>query len=190
MENFTGRGSACMVVLVVSLLAFIRGSFAAQYVVGDQNGWSLPSTNGVNYSSWSASHTFYRGDSLVFDYPPDVHNVRIVDETQYTTCILTNPQGIAGGGHTVLNLTVVGDHFFVCGVVGHCDQGQKLKVFVNANAGSPGPVTIPASQVPSPAPPSPGSSGAHAPSLSFTSFALSVIVGAVVAGYLSLRLVE
>ncbi|KAG2332888.1 hypothetical protein Bca52824_004068 [Brassica carinata] len=53
--------------------------------------------------------TFYVGDSLIFQYNKDLHNLIEVSFKDYE---------------------LTGHYYFICGVPGHCECGQKLEVLV------------------------------------------------------------
>lgn len=46
--------------LAITLLVTARTSFATQYIVGDDSGW----TNGYDYQLWVSGKQFFVGDSL------------------------------------------------------------------------------------------------------------------------------
>ena len=53
---------ACLSLMVV-MVGLMKGATAAEYVVGDSSGWTLP-PNTTFYSDWAASKTFQIGDVL------------------------------------------------------------------------------------------------------------------------------
>ncbi|CAL9777073.1 unnamed protein product [Musa acuminata subsp. burmannicoides] len=60
--------------LVVFLLAAGVGrSESAVYKVGDAVGWTI--LGSPNYTAWSLSKNFKMGDTIVFDYSKNIHNV-------------------------------------------------------------------------------------------------------------------
>eukprot|EP00250_Pteridium_aquilinum_P032301 c45471_g1_i1 orf=139-432(+) len=85
-----------VVLLVVWLTA--QSVCGRRYVVGDETGWST----GFNYSLWSASKSFFVGDSLYFDYIEADHNVLQVGYEDYKTCTVTATiANYTEGGSTV-----------------------------------------------------------------------------------------
>ncbi|KAB2618607.1 cucumber peeling cupredoxin-like [Pyrus ussuriensis x Pyrus communis] len=56
---------ACLVVMAVASpsLLNLKGATAAEYVVGDSLGWTVP-PNTSFYSDWAASKTFQIGDTV------------------------------------------------------------------------------------------------------------------------------
>ncbi|WVZ13706.1 hypothetical protein V8G54_011272 [Vigna mungo] len=100
--------------------------------------------------------------SVLFSYTP-VHDVVEVNQLGYDTCTITNALATYDNGETVIHLGGAGTRYFVCGRMGHCQQGLKLQVQVLAqsNNGSnddqnqgPGNTT---SSPPPPSPPQPRS---------------------------------
>ncbi|KAI5445646.1 basic blue protein [Lathyrus oleraceus] len=124
-----GRGSVGSTSLVTMLLLcmFVFHSkmiYAATYNVGDGQGWSFGVQN------WPSGKRFSAGDTLVFKYDPRVHNVVKVSQSGYNSCEAGGGSGPFTSGNDRITL-VKGPNYFICGVIGHCDLGQKIAV--NAN---------------------------------------------------------
>ncbi|KAJ7007700.1 hypothetical protein NC653_006663 [Populus alba x Populus x berolinensis] len=62
----------------------------------------------VDYQDWVASKNFHGGDTLVFNYNNQFHNVKQVTH-----------QGFE-----------LGHFYFICGYPGHCQAGQKIDILV------------------------------------------------------------
>uniref|UniRef100_A0A0D3C3C1 Phytocyanin domain-containing protein n=1 Tax=Brassica oleracea var. oleracea TaxID=109376 RepID=A0A0D3C3C1_BRAOL len=99
--------------------------------VGDSSGWTMM---GVDYQAWASSRTFQ-------------------------LCYSSNPLARYQTGSDTVTLTKPGFQHFICGVLGHCDIGQKLGILVfPASLGPvaapvPGPDRSPSSSMsPSPSP--------------------------------------
>lgn len=119
--------------------------------VGDTKGWTMA---GVNYEDWASSKTFQVGDSLVFAYNKDFHDVTEVTHNDFELCESSKPLKRYKTGSDSITLTKPGLLHFICGVPGHCNIGQKLLIHVLP--ASLGPVAAPVpgpvrSQSPSPA---------------------------------------
>ncbi|XP_014494977.1 uclacyanin-3 isoform X3 [Vigna radiata var. radiata] len=147
---------AIIVILFTSIL--FRCVCGENHTVGGASGWDLRS----NIQAWSSTTTFNIGDDLVFSYTP-VHDVVEVNQLGYDTCTIANALATYDNGETVIHLSGAGTRYFVCGRMGHCQQGLKLQVQVLAqsNNGSnddqnqgPGNTT---SSPPPPSPPQPRS---------------------------------
>ncbi|KAL2333291.1 hypothetical protein Fmac_014504 [Flemingia macrophylla] len=116
-------------------------AMAKEFVVGDDHGW----TQGFDYSAWAADKTFQVGDTLVFNYLVQAHNVLQVNGTSFQSCsIYPVIDGWSTGNDHVV-LTTPGRKWYICGIFGHCNAGQKLAITVQ-------PRTLPPSPTPSPAP--------------------------------------
>lgn len=63
----------------------------------------------------------------VFSYTP-LHDVVEVNQQGYDTCTVANAIATYNTGETVIHLTSEGTRYFVCGRLGHCQQGLKLEV--------------------------------------------------------------
>ncbi|CAN6996876.1 unnamed protein product [Brassica rapa subsp. trilocularis] len=106
--------------------------------VGDSKGWTMM---GVDYEAWASSRTFQVGDSLIFVYNKDYHDVNEVTPNNFQLCEPSNPLERYETGSDTVTLTNPGVHNFICGVPGHCDIGQKLQIVVLP--ASLGPVAAP-----------------------------------------------
>ncbi|KAB5569158.1 hypothetical protein DKX38_002951 [Salix brachista] len=116
--------------LVVSLLmmALCGVSMAAVYQVGDSAGWT--SMGQVDYQDWAASKNFHVGDTLVFNYNNQFHNVKQVAHPGFESCNATSPIATYTNGSDTVALEKLGHFYFICGYPGHCQAGQKIDILV------------------------------------------------------------
>lgn len=145
--------------LIVALLVLIGLSEATLYKVGDNQGWKW----GVNYTEWSASETFYVGDTIgmdetylllfflnisdcryiicavVFNYGRGSENVLQVTHKAFRDCNSDNPIRAFHTGKDVFVLENRSHLFFICGLPGHCESGQKVDIRVFDYPESPAP---------------------------------------------------
>ncbi|EFJ08073.1 hypothetical protein SELMODRAFT_429219 [Selaginella moellendorffii] len=168
--------------LLAAALATLRSVESAEYVVGESAGWMIPSA-AVNYSAWALKHNYHPGDTLLFNYQQQGDSVLEVNRADFMNCIKTNPINHHSDGKTLIRISRPGPHWFISGVPGHCEQGQKFGIM--ATPASPGSRSSPSTpQAPSPTPSSPSShsgpfahtrgaaaAGSHAPAPSPTSAA-------------------
>uniref|UniRef100_A0A7N0TFH8 Phytocyanin domain-containing protein n=1 Tax=Kalanchoe fedtschenkoi TaxID=63787 RepID=A0A7N0TFH8_KALFE len=129
---------------------------AETYTVGDTDGWS----SGVEYTAWVSGKSFKVGDNLVFRYLPN-HDVLEVSKADYDSCSPDSPINSDNSGSTTISLKSIGKRYFICGTIGHCDQGMKLAVDTLGSSSSPPPPAAtppPAISPPSPATPPPAAS--------------------------------
>ncbi|CAA7037974.1 unnamed protein product [Microthlaspi erraticum] len=123
--------------------------------VGDSSGWTMM---GVNYEAWASSRTFQVGDSLVFEYNNDFHDVTEVTHHDFELCDPSKPVANYQTGSDTISLSKPGLQHFICGTPGHCDLGQKVQIMVlPASLGPvaapvPGPVRSPSTSPSSPSP--------------------------------------
>ncbi|CAH2034899.1 unnamed protein product [Thlaspi arvense] len=149
--------------IFVALLGVAVGGTV--HKVGDANGWTMM---GVGYEAWASSRTFQVGDSLVFEYNNEFHDVTQVTPHDFELCDPSKPLARYQTGSDTVALTKPGFQHFICGVPGHCDIGQKLDILVfPASLGPvaapvPGPVRSPSSS-PSPSPSPLADSSTNAP---------------------------
>jgi hypothetical protein len=69
----------------------------------------------------------------VFSYTP-LYDVVEVNKQGYDTCTIANAIATHNSGETVIHLTDNGTRYFVCGRMGHCKQGLKLEVQIQAQS--------------------------------------------------------
>ncbi|CAL5184668.1 unnamed protein product [Lathyrus oleraceus] len=124
-----GRGSvssaSVITMLLLCMLVFHPKMIHAEtYIVGDGQGWTFGVQN------WPSGKTFKAGDILVFNYIPLIHNVVKVNEFGYNSCVALGGSDLHVSGADGITLTQ-GANYFICGVPGHCNRGQKIAV--NAN---------------------------------------------------------
>ncbi|KAG0500621.1 hypothetical protein HPP92_000693 [Vanilla planifolia] len=167
--------SSARVGLLLALAVFFWQSIpsaAKVFTVGDSIGWTV--LNSPNYTAWTFSKTFRVGDSIVFEYNKQFHNVLEVKKADYTACNNDSALATYTTGNDSIILKTAGHHYYICGVPGHCLAGQKVDILVakgKAVALAPSPSAPSSSAAPSISPPfsssnpPTSSSLAHAPSV-------------------------
>ncbi|GAB4843416.1 hypothetical protein Ancab_013378 [Ancistrocladus abbreviatus] len=148
---------ALVVLVACGLQQLPCPSHAAVYKVGDKAGWTT--IGHVDYKQWAATKTFRVGDTILFEYHPQFHNVMQVAHPAYQACNASFPITTHTTGNDSITITRHGHHFFICGVPGHCQSGQKVDINVMRAASSIAPTpTVPSSpsahaeMTPSPSP--------------------------------------
>ncbi|KAI3421472.1 Phytocyanin domain-containing protein, partial [Psidium guajava] len=128
-----------LVLLGCSVMAtMLVGSASAMlHVVGGRQGWDVPD-NVTFYQDWAKPRTFGVGDQLIFPYRPGSNNLLIVKKKDYEACDMSDPIDIYYMGPTILNLTAVGDYYYVSSSGRHCEYGQRLHITVGKGPGSSG----------------------------------------------------
>uniref|UniRef100_A0A1J3DTH6 Uclacyanin-2 n=1 Tax=Noccaea caerulescens TaxID=107243 RepID=A0A1J3DTH6_NOCCA len=141
------------------VLAVVPAAIAVTFTVGDASQW----TTGVNYKDWVTGKTFRVGDTLEFKYGPS-HSVDVVDKAGYDGCDSSSATENHSGGDTKIELKTVGEKYYICPTFGHCGNGMKLTVTVEAaSSGTPGAPTPPSSTPGTPSTPdSPPAAGTPA----------------------------
>ncbi|CAL5055629.1 unnamed protein product [Urochloa decumbens] len=112
----------------------------AVFNVGDERGWAVPSGNGTEtYNHWAKRTPMQVGDILSFKYAND--SVLLVSHDDYKQCSTETPLGRFTGGDTQFRLDGYGPFYFISGVPGHCEAGQRMIARVRApssqTAGAP-----------------------------------------------------
>ncbi|KAL4580189.1 hypothetical protein LXL04_016371 [Taraxacum kok-saghyz] len=151
---------------VLSLFLAVQNCQAYQFKVGGSGDWSLASSS--SYDKWAQNSRFQAGDTLLFSYKANEDSVLQVSESDYKNCSSTSPIAKYDDGHTAIVLNQSGPHYFISGVVDHCQKNEKVVIVVMANrsngsSDSPSPSVAPSpapvsEEVPSP-PPAPVTPG-------------------------------
>ncbi|KAA8527581.1 hypothetical protein F0562_034704 [Nyssa sinensis] len=143
------------VALLVVMFAALQVSIAAVYKVGDSAGWTI---GNVDYKEWAATKSFEVGDIILFEYNSQFHNVKQVTHAEYRSCNASAAITSHTTGNDSITITTRGHHFFLCGVPGHCQAGQKVDINVlRLSSMAPTPAAllsppVPAAKVPAPSP--------------------------------------
>ncbi|KZV27278.1 hypothetical protein F511_17674 [Dorcoceras hygrometricum] len=88
-----------------------------------------------------------------------------VTHAGYRACNASSPISTRTTGNDTITITSHGHHFFLCGVPGHCQAGQKVDINVlRATSVVPGPSESPSDLVPQVEVPPPSPSHAAAQS--------------------------
>ncbi|KAL2334354.1 hypothetical protein Fmac_015567 [Flemingia macrophylla] len=128
MEKLRPAWAVKAIIVIVFTSILFRCVCGENHTVGGASGWDLRS----NIQAWSSTTTFSIGDDLVFIYTP-VHDVVEVNQLGYDTCSIVSPLATYDTGETVIHLSEAGTRYFVCGRMGHCQQGLKIEVHVPGN---------------------------------------------------------
>ncbi|CAL9017477.1 unnamed protein product [Prunus brigantina] len=60
---------------------------AAEYVVGDDLGWTIPPDGAPTYASWASKHTLVVGDILVFKFEAGEQDLAFVTKEDLGSCV-------------------------------------------------------------------------------------------------------
>ncbi|CAN1844461.1 G-type lectin S-receptor-like serine/threonine-protein kinase At2g19130 [Linum perenne] len=140
-----------LAVAATALLNSVTSGF--RYIIGDSI-WAVPPSSDF-YSSWSFSHNFYVGDSIVFEFGIELFNVIQVMRNDYESCIADAPLKVYRSSPAVIELTYKGAFYYICNVSNYCDLGQKVSIVVFQRPPSSAPMPSPSSPLPSGSPPPP-----------------------------------
>ncbi|KAL2929650.1 Cucumber peeling cupredoxin [Bienertia sinuspersici] len=130
---------AKIIFVLATIMMLMNGILAVDHIVGDDNGWSTPSSPDF-YSSWAARQNIVVGDTLVFNFNTNAHTVAVVPREAFDACDAGNAE-IRTVGPTEITLNETGSFFFICTIDDHCDAGLKLAINVTAFGTSPGPTS-------------------------------------------------
>ncbi|XP_043705084.1 mavicyanin-like [Telopea speciosissima] len=151
---------SCKILLCLILLSSTQFFFvnSHEFEVGDDKGWAVPSSkNDDFYNDWASKQRFLVKDTVYFNYKKD--SVLVVTDDEYDKCHSSHPIFFSNNGNTTYKLDRPGLFYFISGVTGHCERGQKLIIKVlesfnsppppagqngNGSSGSNGAVNIPA----------------------------------------------
>ncbi|GMI78995.1 uclacyanin 1 [Hibiscus trionum] len=130
----------CRSLVVFAIVALMAPSIslATDFVVGDDAGWGL----GIYYDVWAQGKQFFVGDNLVFQYTAGAHSVYKVTGDEFRNCTVPSNSSLGSfSGNDTIKLATAGNKWYICGVNGHCDGGQKLKITV-LDGGAPAPAPV------------------------------------------------
>ncbi|XP_061365272.1 early nodulin-like protein 15 [Gastrolobium bilobum] len=153
MAGFSRTVSASLLFLFL-LFGF---SAAKELLVGGKiDAWKIPSSEADSLNQWAERSRFHVGDHLVWKYEGGKDSVLEVNREEYGNCSTSNPIKEYSDGNTKVKLDRPGPFYFISGVKGHCEKGQKIIVVVmsprNRYAGiSPSPAPSPAAEFEGPA---------------------------------------
>ncbi|KHN15075.1 Blue copper protein [Glycine soja] len=99
-------------------------SGSVTYTVGETAGWIVPG-NASFYPAWASAKNFKVGDILVFNYPSNAHNVEEVTKANYDSCSSASPIATFTTPPARVPLSKSGEHYYICGIPGHCLGGQS-----------------------------------------------------------------
>ncbi|XP_022736869.1 mavicyanin-like [Durio zibethinus] len=122
-------------VFLLSFLIHIYIAICAEFEVNGDNGWISPKHDDQIYNKWAASNRFKVNDTIHFTYKKD--SVLVVTEEEYDKCQPSHPQFFSNNGDTVFKLDRPGLFYFISGVTGHCQKGQKMIIKVLEPASPP-----------------------------------------------------
>ncbi|CAL1396802.1 unnamed protein product [Linum trigynum] len=125
---------AYVMALVLSVAAVIH-AHGAVHKVGDSAGWTT--IGSPDYKQWAVTKTFELGDVIRFEYNPQFHNVMRVTHAMYRACNATAPLATYTTGNDSISITTRGHHYFICGVNGHCQSGQRVDINVLPTTATP-----------------------------------------------------
>ncbi|KAK1554717.1 hypothetical protein Q3G72_016339 [Acer saccharum] len=119
------------VTILLLVMTSFRVSFGAIYKVGDSAGWTNTKSQGnvVDYKKWALSKSFRPGDTLLFEYKPQTHNVMQVNRRDFVSCNPTDPISTYSTGKDLISLTSPGHYYFVG--PNHCEDGLKFAIRVS-----------------------------------------------------------
>ncbi|XP_073139946.1 mavicyanin-like [Henckelia pumila] len=149
MEKKSSHVGYYFMFFIILISSVIDLSTGAVHSVGDSAGWTT--IGNVDYKQWAATKNFQLGDVIVFVYHPQFHNVMQVTHGGYKACNASSPISTHTTGNDTITVDSYGHHFFLCGVPGHCQAGQKVDINVLRIVPA-GPSSEPVAQVKVPAP--------------------------------------
>ncbi|CAH8302164.1 unnamed protein product [Eruca vesicaria subsp. sativa] len=158
-----------LVTILVSFYMFSSCVSSTEFEVGGEDGWIVPESNkthGDIFNQWASHNRFKVDDTIRFKYKKD--SVLVVSEDEYKKCKATKPQFYSNNDDTLFKLDRPGLFYFISGVSGHCEKGQKMIIKVMETESTP--------DSPSPSSPSSSSSPPSLPATHKKSNALKTTV--------------
>ncbi|CAN1300169.1 unnamed protein product [Linum perenne] len=102
-------------------------SASKTYNVGDEDGWDLVN----DMEAWSQDKKFYSGDTLVFKYDDQYHNVIVTDQYGHDECTVTQNSTTYDSGDDHIQLRY-GQNFFISSIYDDCPAGMKMAIFAHS----------------------------------------------------------
>ncbi|KAF8389207.1 hypothetical protein HHK36_025900 [Tetracentron sinense] len=104
---------------------------ARDILVGSKtDAWKIPSSESDSLNRWAEGSRFQVGDSLVWKYNAEEDSVLQVTKKDYLSCNVSSSIAEYKDGNTKVKLDRSGPFYFISGVKGNCEKGQKLIVVV------------------------------------------------------------
>ncbi|KAA0061324.1 mavicyanin-like [Cucumis melo var. makuwa] len=117
-------------------------AISTDFLVGDSDGWSVPKPKEADkYNKWASHNRFNVDDTVHFKYEKD--SVMMVTEEEYKQCVSPKPLFYENNGDSVVKLDRAGLFYFISGVSGHCQKGQRMIIKVLEPMSPPQPSTVP-----------------------------------------------
>ncbi|CAN6979101.1 unnamed protein product [Brassica rapa subsp. trilocularis] len=139
----------CMMIIIMAMGMFGESlASSSLHKVGGAAGWTT--LGNVDYQKWTSSDIFTPGDSLLFVYNTQFHNVKQVSRRDFLSCNATSALATYNSGSDTVALKNPGHYYFLCGFPGHCQAGQKLHVLVVATSTASSSLSPDLSPAPSP----------------------------------------
>ncbi|KAL6500480.1 hypothetical protein OROHE_025846 [Orobanche hederae] len=156
-----------IIVLGLFITSICGSCKASIYKVGDYDGWDI--MGDVVYNQWALSKIFKVGDTIVFEYDPEFHSVLQVSQSDFHSCNTAAPISTYTTGNDSIVINNSGHYYYICGVMGHCEAGQKVGITVidshkpiiepvSGPANAPSQIAVPKAPSGSPVTPSSGES--------------------------------
>ncbi|KAE8038334.1 hypothetical protein FH972_010857 [Carpinus fangiana] len=109
---------------------------STEYEVGGDHGWVVPKPKDDQmYNQWASKHRFIVNDTIQFKYKKD--SVLVVTKEEYDKCHSAHPLFFSNNDDSVYILDRPGLFYFISGVAGHCQRGQKMIIKVLEPANPP-----------------------------------------------------
>ena len=80
---------------------------------------------------------------VVLDFKYEKDSVMMVTEEEYKQCVSPKPLFYENNGDSVVKLDRAGLFYFISGVSGHCQKGQRMIIKVLEPMSPPHPPTVP-----------------------------------------------
>ncbi|KAK9104252.1 hypothetical protein Scep_021096 [Stephania cephalantha] len=123
--------------LLIFFASLCFSGLSVDFDVGNTRGWEIPPANNSNfYNEWASKNRFRVGDAIHFKYEKD--SVMMVSEIEYKDCISSHPSFFSNNGNTQFKFDRSGLFYFISGVSGHCERGQKMIIKVMSDDSNKG----------------------------------------------------
>ncbi|KAJ6340145.1 NTEPC [Salix viminalis] len=127
-DLFTGACKVFLFLIIFSSIFQFYFVISTEFLVGGEDGWTIPKKDSQMYIEWASKNRFKVDDTVQFKYNKD--SVLVVTEEEYQKCRSAHPLFFSNDGDSVFKLDRPGLFYFISGVAGHCERGQKMIIKV------------------------------------------------------------
>jgi hypothetical protein len=159
-DLFNGSCKVFLSLIIFSSIFQFCFVISTEFLVGGQDGWTIPKKDSQMYIDWASKNRFKVDDTVrkylffffsllnivlramlikrsglclkmnISEFKYNKDSVLVVTEEEYQKCRSAHPLFFSNNGDSVFKLDRPGLFYFISGVAGHCERGQKMIIKV------------------------------------------------------------